>query len=195
MITASELREIMPYAGARADVYCGPLNITCDEFAINTAARQAAFIAQVAQESGSLKYVRELASGVAYEGRSDLGNTEPGDGVKFKGWGLMQITGRKNTRLVSLALFGDERLITDSEMLIAPPDPLLAARAAGYFWQTGAGLNLSQHAHDHGVQNGCDLNDLADADDFTGITLAVNGGLNGLAARTAFWRIAKAILV
>jgi putative chitinase len=144
-----------------------------DEFGIDTPLRQAAFVAQIAHESGSLRYVRELASGAAYEGRGDLGNTQPGDGIKFKGRGLIQITGRSNYRACSVALFGDERLLQTPALLenMAP-----ACRSAAWFWKT------------HG------LNQWADAEDFTRITRIINGGVNGLADRLAFYVRAKGIL-
>lgn len=95
MITKEQLREIMPYASeANIDKYLPHLNDTMMSFNIDTPLRQAHFLAQLGHESGSLRYVREIASGEAYEGRKDLGNVCPGDGVKFKGRGLIQLTGR-----------------------------------------------------------------------------------------------------
>ena len=79
MITLDQLKKILIYAGPRAGVFHEPLCDAMTEFGIDTPMRQAAFLAQIAHESGSLKYVREIASGEAYEGRRDLGNTEPGD--------------------------------------------------------------------------------------------------------------------
>lgn len=163
----------------------GPLNAAMEEFEINTPARQAHFLAQLAHESGCFRYMRELASGEDYEGREDLGNTELGDGHRFRGWGWMQTTGRKNTRIVSMALFGDDRLVRNP-MLIDPPTVVLSARAAGHFWTVGAGQNLSKRAIAHGVPIGVNLNDLADAGDVEGITYAVNGWLNGYEDRRAF---------
>ena len=119
MITLEQLRQIMPYADApRAALYLVPLNEAMAEYEINTPRRQCAFLAQVAHESGSLRYVRELASGAAYEYRKDLGNTMAGDGKRYKGRGLIQITGRNNYRLCSLALYGQ------AEMLLAKPEPV-----------------------------------------------------------------------
>ncbi len=83
LITIDQLKKIIPYAGPRAGVFLVPLNDAMPKFEINTPARQAAFLAQVAHESGSLRYVREIADGSAYEGRADLGNTESGDGPRL----------------------------------------------------------------------------------------------------------------
>jgi putative chitinase len=199
MITLNDLKRICPQASSRRlAAVVDPLNAAMDEYRIgDNVGRETAFLAHLAHESGSFRYLRELASGAAYEGREDLGNTEPGDGRVFKGWGWMQTTGRKNTRNVSLRLFGDERLIEDPA-LIDPPSLELAARAAGDFWTIGAGENLSRRALAAGAPVGVNLNDLADRADassaFTLITLCINGGLNGYADRVAYWERAKEVL-
>lgn len=171
MITLDQLRAIMPYAGSRAAVFLPALNDAMDEFGIDTPARQAAFLAQICHESGSLRYVRELASGAAYEGRIDLGNTEPGDGVRFKGRGLIQVTGRTNYRICGRVL---GLPLEEQPELLEQVGP--AARSAGWFW-------LSRH-----------LNELADAGDFRVITRRINGGLNGYADRLAAWERASEVL-
>ncbi len=72
-----------------------------NENGINTPLRRVHFFAQIGHESKELIYSEEIASGRAYEGRFDLGNTQPGDGVRFKGRGLIQITGRANSRITA----------------------------------------------------------------------------------------------
>jgi putative chitinase len=134
-------------------------------------ARKSAFIAQIAHESGQFNYVTEIASGSAYEGRKDLGNTIVGDGVKFKGRGLIQITGRANYGLCSTALTGSSHTFIDNPELLATP--LYACLSAGWYW------------------NSRGLNTLADMGDFMGITKRINGGTNGLASRLEFWERAK----
>jgi putative chitinase len=171
LVTAKDLKRILPLAGARADTFCAPLNIAMGEFEINTPARQAAFIAQIAHESGQLRYVRELASGAAYEGRTDLGNTMKGDGVRFRGRGLIQITGRANYKACGAALGLD--LILYPELL---EQPMYACRSAGWFWKTRG------------------LNELADAGDQVKITRRINGGTNGLAERLAYFEIARKVI-
>lgn len=168
MITIEQLHQIMPHARSKCDLYIGPLNDAMEQFDINTPQRQAAFLSQVAHESGELRYVEEIASGKAYEGRADLGNTEPGDGVRFKGRGLIQITGRANYANCGGALGID--LLADPSLLETPEN---ATRSAAWFWQT------------HG------LNELADADNFRKITLRINGGLTGQENRLAYWETAK----
>lgn len=170
-MTRDDLLSIMPYAAKRIDAFLEQLNDAMQEFEINTPARQAAFLAQVGHESGQLRYVRELADGKGYEGRKDLGNTESGDGPRFKGRGLIQITGRANYIACGKALALD--LLTKPELL---EDPESACRSAGWFWKT------------HG------LNELADTGDFLRITKRINGGTNGLADRQALYGKAQEVL-
>jgi len=180
MITLDQLRAIMPYAGPRAAVFLDPLNRAMDDFSIDTPARQAAFLAQVAHESGSLRYVRELASGEAYDtGRlaARLGNTpeDDGDGERYKGRGLIQITGRANYAACSAALFDDAQHLLDHPEILEQPE--YACRSAGWFW-------LSRR-----------LNERADAGEFERITRIINGGTNGMAERLAYWDRALKVLV
>lgn len=166
-----ELGAIMPDAGSRADTYATPLTYAMARFQIDTPQRQAAFLAQVAHESGQLQYVRELASGAAYEGRKDLGNTQPGDGVRFKGRGLIQVTGRSNYATCGSVL--ELNLLNHPELLETPDN---ASLSAAWFW----------------AANG--LNRYADVGDFIGLTKRINGGLNGLQERQRFWQLAKQTL-
>lgn len=167
-MTPQDLIKAMPYAGDRAVLYAEPISNAMAEFGIDTPQRQAAFLAQVAHESGSLKYVRELADGKAYEGRADLGNTEPGDGPKYKGRGLLQTTGRANYAACGIAL--GALLVGQPELLETPQ---LACRSAGWFWKS---KNLNQYA---------------DNDSFGSLTRAINGGYNGLDDRLRAWLIAR----
>lgn len=175
MIDAAKLRAIMPYAGARADVFVLPLIAAMEAYAIDTPARTAAFLAQVGHESGQLRHLREIWGPTPaqrrYEGRADLGNTEPGDGKRFMGRGLIQITGRKNYLLCGFALELD--LVAQPELL---EQPVAAAASAAWYWHNR------------------NLNRYADADDFVGLTRAINGGTNGIADRRALWSRAKAAL-
>jgi putative chitinase len=171
-VTIAQLRAIMPHLTAeRAAEFVGPLDKAMTQYDITTPRRRAAFLAQLAHESGELKYMEETASGAAYEGRKDLGNTEPGDGKRYKGRGPIQLTGRANYRRAGEALGLD--LVGKPEQ-VATPD--VGCRVAGWFWQTHR------------------LNDLADRKDFTTITRRVNGGLNGQAARERYYRKALEVL-
>lgn len=157
----------------RAEVFADYLTQAMSQYEINTIPRQAMFLGQIMHESGGLRWVRELASGKAYEGRKDLGNIYPGDGERFRGRGLIMITGRRNYSLASLALFDDYRLLTSPDLLAAPN---LASRSAAWWW------------YSHG------LNRLADEGKFKTITRRINGGLNGLEDRETYYQKALEIL-
>jgi putative chitinase len=172
MITAAQLRECMPYAShERITAFVEPLNDAMAEFGITTYVRQAMFLAQAAHESGSLRYTREIADGSAYEGRADLGNTQPGDGRRFRGRGLFQVTGRANYLACGNALGLD--LIAQPELLELPGG---ACRSAGWFWQS---RNFSG---------------FADARKFGTLTRMLNGGYNGLDDRIEHYLRASRVL-
>lgn len=170
LITKRDLRKIMIYApSSKIYRFIGPLNKAMHEFNITTSLRIAAFLAQIAHESGSLLYEEEIASGAAYEGRRDLGNVNRGDGIRYKGRGLIQLTGRANYRKVGEAL----GLPLEENPNLVKANPYVSARVAGYFWES------------HG------LNELADLRKFRKITLKINGGLNGYDDRLKYYRLAR----
>lgn len=111
----------------------GDLNACLHRFSINTPARIRHFLAQVAHESGGLRWMRELASGDAYEGRKDLGNTATGDGPKFKGAGALQLTGRHNYQRFS-DFIGDKDVMLGCEY-VANKYPFTSA---GFWWHLNA---------------------------------------------------------
>jgi putative chitinase len=146
-----------------------PLNECLERYEINTKLRVCHFLAQVLHESGSFIYFRELASGTAYEGRKDLGNVNPGDGVKYKGRGVIQITGRANYASLSKDLgvdFVNQPLLLENHQW--------GVISAGWFW------------------NKRSLNKYADLDNVEKITRMVNGGLNGFDDRKKYLAKAKA---
>jgi putative chitinase len=142
---------------------------TLAKYAITAGLRAAHFLAQTCHESDGFCTTEEYASGEAYEGREDLGNTRPGDGVRYKGRGLIQLTGRANYAAYGKILGLD--LLGKPELTAEPKTSLLVA---GEFW--------TQHK----------LNALADKNGIIHITRRINGGLNGLADRRA--RLARAKL-
>ncbi|WLA02795.1 glycoside hydrolase family 19 protein [Xanthomonas translucens] len=144
-------------AAMGAGQYAKPLEDICIRFGIVTALQKAHFLAQVAHESDGFATAVEYASGKAYEGRADLGNTKPGDGVRFKGRGLIQLTGRENYAAFSNAMGRD--FVAAPELVATLP---YAALVAGWFW-TRKGLNQP-----------------ADRDDVVAVTKRINGGTNGL---------------
>ena len=132
------------------------------EFDISTPLRQQHFIAQCAHESDHFKTTREYASGQAYEGRKDLGNTTKGDGQRFRGRGLIQLTGRANYTAAAKA--AGEPYVDKPELVEVFP---AAAIVSGWFWAV----------------NKC--NAAADRDDARACCKIVNGGYNGLQSRLA----------
>lgn len=182
-ITYDQLRQIMPHAPSDLVRFVEPLNAAMEEFEINTPIRQAAFLAQLAHESGSFRYMEEIADGSAYESRGDLGNTmlvaieaanahDTTPGRFYKGHGPIQITGFFNHKQCGAAIGLD--LINQPALLTLPSH---GCRAAGWFWQS----------------RGC--NELADGGKFEAVTRKINGGLNGLADRMAHWDRASRVLM
>jgi putative chitinase len=173
-----QLRALAPLVPtAKLVAYLGPLNAALTEFGINTPARVIAFMAQILHESGRLRYLEEIASGEAYDMSVNprlaktLGNTELGDGPRFKGRGVIQLTGRANYKAAGKALGLD--LVKNPEKVA---EPSLAFRVAGWYW--------SKHG----------LNEVADTGDFDRITRTINGGLNGKADRDALFVLCSKVL-
>jgi predicted chitinase len=141
-----------------------------------TPRRAAQWIAQIGHESAGLLYMEEIADGWAYEGRADLGNTEPGDGPRFKGHGPIQITGRFNHAAVSEWAF-ERGLVPSATYFLEFPGELGGDRygflGAVWYWTVARpGINA-----------------MADSEDLEGVTRAINGGLNGLEdRRSRYWR-------
>lgn len=199
-ITQQQLLQILPNAGPVAGVFVPVLNTAMGKYSIITPARIAAFLAQVGHESGQLRTLVEnlnysaqalqscwparfdAAMAAQYAHRperianvvygSRMGNTAPGDGWKYRGRGLIQLTGKSNYQRCGEALGLD--LVGSPELLEQPAN---AALAAGWFWSV----------------NG--LNTLADAGNFTQITQRVNGAQNGAADRLAIYQRALKVLV
>jgi len=139
---------------------------------LDTGLRLAHFMGQCSHESGGFRYMEEIASGAAYEGRVDLGNTQTGDGRRYKGRGPIQLTGRANYRRVGRQIGID--LESRPEMVAYPSIGLLVGCV---YWDSRK------------------LNAKADADDLEGLTRAINGGTNGLADRRAQTARAKGLIL
>lgn len=174
ILTKESLKKAMPQiTDKNVEKYFLYLSITAPNLGIDTPLRMAHFLAQIGHETFSFLYYREIASGAAYEGRKDLGNTQKGDGVKFKGRGCIQITGRANYKECSLSIFGDTRLVDFPELLELPENGI---KSACWFW------------------NKNNLNILADKDDIYKISRKINGGTNGLTDRIKRLGLAKKAL-
>ena len=179
-ITQKQLLDAVPgLYKARLDEFVASFNMFHAYFGLNTRDRIIHYLAQVFHESGSLRYVEELSSGAQYEGRKDIGNTQKGDGKRFKGRGFIQLTGRKNYQ----DFYNDEWC---SDNIVAYPNLVsnfpLNQMVSMWFWDRN------------------NLNDLADLDNGTNgedivkkITRKVNGGYNGLDERVKFYQKFKKI--
>ena len=200
-ITQSQLREIMGCSGTVAITWCDPINAVMQRFKLDTKARAAAFLAQVGHESARLtrlvenlnysaeglvatwpkRFDTKLAAQVArkpeqianivYADRLGNGSQASGDGWKYRGRGLIQITGKSNYRDCGAVLGLD--LLSNPSLLEIPTN---AAMSVGWFWSTSG------------------LNALADAGQFETMTRRVNGGLNGLADRKVLLARAMRVL-
>jgi len=166
LVSRAALAHIMNSASDEIiDKYLVPINNTLEAFEINTPLRIAHFLSQIGHETGELRHAAELSSGKQYEGRLDLGNTQAGDGPKFKGRGLLQITGRSNYEACEVFLktikeFEDLDITSSTERAEQLAyNPKLAALASGYYW---AKLKPK-------------LNSVADSDDLFWVSVYVNG--------------------
>jgi len=171
--SVATLQRVFPLLSAsKAAEYFPHLETAMNQGGINSCLRRSAFLAQVGHESGQLRWFEEFASGEAYEGRRDLGNTQPGDGKRYKGRGPIQITGRANYRAAGQALGVD---FENNPTLASRPE--WGFKTATWFWNS---RGLSSYA-DKGTQA-----------DFDVITKRINGGYNGKADRdTLYWNFRR----
>lgn len=164
-ITSDIIKAIAPVC-KNPDTVADSLQAAVDELGVKDVAM---FVAQCAHESDHFRATTEYASGAAYEGRKDLGNTEPGDGKRFRGRGYIQLTGRENYRLASV-YFGVDFL--SNPEWVAQPE--WAAKVSAWFFTVFKKI---------------------DGLDITRATRRINGGLNGIKQRTEFYTKAKRLLL
>lgn len=138
---------------------------------------QALFLAQITHETGNFQYMEEIASGAAYEGRRDLGNTQPGDGMRYKGRGLIQVTGRANYEKIGKMLGLD--LVNNPELVAN--DPKVAVDASMAWWEL-------KKKESKPFRDSIERGDIVDN------TRGVNGGTRGIQERTAYYEQYKAFL-
>jgi len=168
-----KLSVVMPRAlPSRIDRYYEPLVAGMKKYSITTPLRMAHFVSQIAHESASFLYAEEIADGTAYERRIDLGNSQPGDGRRFKGRGLIQLTGRAN--YTQYARESGVDCVAHPEVVAT--DPFIGVDVSCWYWDRRR------------------INALADADDVKAVTKAINGGYNGLDDRIEYLGRAKAVL-
>lgn len=205
-ITEQELHEVMPHAGDLVAVFAGPINETCERFGITNMHRQAAWLAEIAEESGELRHLDEqlhykdpkrvqalfrkhllglslddvkgymnepaLFASRIYANRNGNGDEASGDGYRYRGGGLPQLTFKDNYRMCGAALGVD--LLSSPDLVRT--DPRYATLAAGWFWKSRG------------------LNALADAGDIDAISDKWNGGSNGRQEREAYYATCVRVL-
>jgi putative chitinase len=175
-VDAQTMREVAPtFSGVQATNQAkiiaevgAVLAATLESFDITSRLRIAHFLGQTCEESAGYRTTEEFASGKEYEGRKDLGNTEKGDGPRYKGRGLLQLTGRANYGEYGKALGVD--LVNNPTVA---GQPALSLKIACEYWKL------------HNINADCDR------DDIQAVTRKVNGGLNGLSERITFTQKAK----
>ena len=178
--TMEEVHEMLRRRGRRLpDPSLYPsLLVAMAQYGIGaTIDRSAAFLAQLFHESGGLRYMEEIADGSAYEGRADLGNTEPGDGRRYKGRGPIQLTGRANYRRFG-ELLG--RPLEEHPELVKSPD--VGFQVAALYW-TDRNLNARMDEPSSSEAR------------LRAVTLAINGGLNHIDDRRAWLRVCWSVLM
>ncbi len=147
------------------------LNKYMPKYEVNNYLRVCHFLAQAAHEAASFRTLEEYASGAAYEGRKDLGNTQRGDGVRYKGRGIFQLTGRANYRDIGKKLGYD---LENNPTLAATPE--ISVLTALEYWKSR------------------NLNKWADEDNVERITRLINGGLNGFEDRKKYLARCKQVI-
>lgn len=178
-VDAQTMREVAPHFSgelfARQEaIVCAVgavLAETLSSYGIDNRLRIAHFLGQTCHESAGFRTTEEFASGARYEGRADLGNNQPGDGPRYKGRGLLQLTGRANYRdlgkVLGVDLEGDPELAAE---------PVLSLKIACEYWKRKK------------------INAACDRDDIVDVTRLINGGTNGLDDRRNYTAKAKAAI-
>ena len=175
-VTEQQLLTIMPNAKDRVRKYINYINGYADMFKINAPLRMAHFLAQVAHETMELTHIKEIGNAdychkyeVGKLGQM-LGNTQKGDGYRYKGRGVMHLTGRANYQSYTNSKFCRGDVVKEPQLL---EQPLGATKSGMWFWMSRG------------------LNEIADTDDVIAVTKRVNGGTNGLASRKIYLARAK----
>jgi putative chitinase len=139
-----------------------------------SAVEDCAVYLQTEKQAATGLYERAIGSSTIHNVGRNLGNTEVGDGYKFIGRGLKQLTGRFNYSRASKDLYGDDRLIKNPDLVAT--DKQIALETACWFWSKN---NLSA---------------IADSWDITTLSKKVNGGTIGLADRIKYSDLARSIM-
>ncbi|MFA4969819.1 MAG: hypothetical protein WC540_09315 [Sulfuritalea sp.] len=191
VITAEHLAAIAGRARPLMANLAEWINATCPLYEIDTPQEYCHFLAQACHETDHFKTLREYASGRAYEGRVDLGNTRPGDGPRYKGRGIFQTTGRANYLQLGIKKGHRDLFINNPELL---EQPEYAVWSACEYWQTRGLNDAANHAATDVLKKKYRKN-IIDVSPVEYISLTINGGYNGMDERKKFYAIAQQVLV
>lgn len=199
MITVDILKQLAPGSKKTNYKYLAGLSLWMNkwfpEFDIDTRGEYCHILAQLAHESDSFNAMEEYASGQQYEGRMDLGNTLKGDGIKFKGRGPLQNTGRRQYSLLGVKAGNPRKFIINPELLATPE---WGVWAACIFWTENGLLPISNMEDTDKIPYKRRVNDtqkeILMLSPIEYISRRVNGGTNGLEERIKFYERAKTII-
>ncbi len=167
------------------------INKICPAYEIDTPQEFAHFLAQACHESDHFRVTKEYATGKAYEGRADLGNKYPGDGVRYKGRGIFQTTGRSNYLQLGIIKGNRDFFINNPEYL---EQPEFAVWSACEYWKT-RGLNDIANHPDTDVLKKKYRKKIIDVSPVEFISITINGGYNGMEERKKNYLVAKKVLI
>lgn len=190
-VTPEHLAAIAGRTTALMPALADWMNTLCPSYEIDTAREYGHFLAQACHETDHFKTLREYASGSAYEGRADLGNTQAGDGIRFRGRGIFQTTGRANYLQLGIKKGRRDLFINTPELL---EQPEYAVWSACEFWKT-RGLNDVANHRDSDVLKKKYRGNIIDVSPVEYISLTINGGYHGMDERKKHYALAQQVLV
>ena len=190
-VTPEHLAAIAGRTTALMPALADWMNTLCPSYEIDTAREYGHFLAQACHETDHFKTLREYASGSAYEGRADLGNTHAGDGIRFRGRGIFQTTGRANYLQLGIKKGRRDLFINTPELLELPE---YAVWSACEFWKTRGLNDVANHA-DTDVLKKKYRGNIIDVSPVEYISLTINGGYRGMEGRKKYYALAQQVLV
>ena len=190
-VTPEHLAAIAGRTTALMPALADWMNTLCPSYEIDTAREYGHFLAQACHETDHFKTLREYASGSAYEGRADLGNTQAGDGIRFRGRGIFQTTGRANYLQLGIKKGHRDLFINTPELL---EQPEYAVWSACEFWKTRGLNDVANHA-DTDVLKKKYRGNIIDVSPVEYISLTINGGYHGMEERKKYYALAQQVLV
>ena len=190
-VTPEHLAAIAGRTTALMPALADWMNTLCPSYEIDTAREYGHFLAQACHETDHFKTLREYASGSAYEGRADLGNTQAGDGIRFRGRGIFQTTGRANYLQLGIKKGRRDLFINTPELLELPE---YAVWSACEFWKTRGLNDVANHADTDALKKKYRGN-IIDVSPVEYISLTINGGYHGMEERKKYYALAQQVLV